>query len=284
MALAEAWQAKISPEQREKLAYGILKTSMQQSQTLAALGEEALRNGDTETFCKFLGDACDRFPTGHRFDIQPDPKYGFTYTVSDLDGNVVQKGAVPVDKAWEMTKQVKDGSLFLKNVYQYAKGAETKRKGAEAKRNSADEYDRAIDDVTTAYSTTAAAIEALDVAKTTDGGDVAAAEKKVAEARAALSSAEKSARAAGKSAGVKDISGDIRGARKADPVMAIPDDAATPAAAAPAEKPAAALKPLDKTQIAKAKARLDNGADPVAMKQALTNAGYSTEGLFDGAD
>ena len=81
VALSAAWNSNVKPEAREKLAMGILETIRLQAQALGGFAEERLKAGDYPTFCKFINDACGRFPTDHQFVIQEDPKFGLIYHV-----------------------------------------------------------------------------------------------------------------------------------------------------------------------------------------------------------
>ena len=148
------------PEKARRVAKGILILNKEMTQTLGALAQNAMEDGDVASAARLVSDAANQFPTGHQFQVGTGPNGELTYTVME-NGKEVNKGALSPDQLWELTGKVKDGSLFIEQMGRMAgAGSETKRVGPT----------EALDLTANAYANAMKAAEALALA-TEDGAD-----------------------------------------------------------------------------------------------------------------
>lgn len=325
---------KGQPEKAARIAKAIIIADKQMTQTLGALAMNAIQNGDQQAAAKLLGDAFNRFPSGHEIKVGTGPNGQLTYSVMD-DGKEVDKGTLSTDQFWALAGQVRNGSLFIQEMGRFA---DTYGRKSQQQQTS---FSSALGDVSTAYARTVAAQDAYNAATQGTDADPKAAEaarQQWAAAAEQLKAAETAAMRVGVSQWNKrgsrpEYEASLRRAIKAaksdealatavpeappaeqssepgllgrawntakalvnpmsatvQPTGAIPTAPAQPAApaqppvTAPGNPPAAPAqqggKPLGPDGLAKARAAIAAGKDPVALKRALEQAGYSTEGL-----
>lgn len=106
------------PERAAQFAAQIIATQRQMSQTLGALASNALENGDMESACKLLSDACNRFPSDHEVSIVPNEAGLATYRVTRGE-EVVEEGRLNTQQLWELTGSVTNGTAFLQQAQQF---------------------------------------------------------------------------------------------------------------------------------------------------------------------
>lgn len=102
-----------------KAAQGVIIHNKMMTQTMGALAENALREGNLEAGCRFLNDACNNFPNGHLIEVTPDENRGLTYRVWDGE-KLVQEGNMNINQAYEFSGQAKNGSLYLNEMSSFA--------------------------------------------------------------------------------------------------------------------------------------------------------------------
>ena len=324
---------KGQPEKAARIAKAIIIADKQMSQTLGALAMNAIQNGDQQAAAKLLGDAFNRFPSGHEIKVGTGPNGQLTYTIMN-EGEQVDQGTLSTDQFWALAGQVRNGSLFIQEMGRFA---DTYGRKGQQQQTS---FSSALGDVSSAYARTIAAQDAYNAATQGTDADPKAAEaarQQWATAAEQLKAAEDAAMRVGVSQWNKrgsrpEYEASLRRAIKAAKtdealVTAVPEAPApgtqseepgllgrawntakalvNPAGAtvqptgqpaqqavptAPAQPPVTAPgnpqaapaqqgRPLGADGLAKARAAIAAGKDPVALKRALEQAGYSTEGL-----
>lgn len=210
-ALSAAYDYFIGKGQTDKAvkaAKGFLIANKQAIQTLGTLALEAFKGGDAEAACRLINDACNRFPSADQIQVTPDDRAGVTYSVMQ-GGKVVEQGKLNMAQAWELTGQIANGSLYVKQMAQFAK--------AHKKATP----DAAITESNDAYATLRQTNDALTAAMEPDSGKTPEEIKALkAKAEAAKAAHEKAMNAAVK-AGAKRR--DVLAENKAAYEMAIPD-------------------------------------------------------------
>ena len=277
-ALGAAFKVIKDPQKKVKLAKGVLGSAMEQSQILGSLVPDALRSGNVNEACRLFNDACNKFPTGHQVVVTPIDQ-GFSYKVKDEAGKVVMDGNLTPEQLMQMSGQVADGSLFIREVYNYY--STNKKTGGN--------YTAALDGVTKAYNAATVALDEYNTLQDSDATDEEkkAAYTKVSKAREALTLAETDARKLGlqgaKPLTDRQIASDLRSARRVDsalgdltPPPGMEQEAPAPA---PAPAPAQGGKPAPAAVLESAKAAIAKGASREAVIKRLTDNGFSTEGL-----
>lgn len=146
------------PEKAQRVAKGILVLNKQMTQTLGALAQNAMEEGNIPEAAQLVSDAANQFPTGHQFKVTPGEDGNMTYTVMK-NGKEAGSGALTTEQLWELTGKVKDGSLFIEEMGRMA-GAKSKKVGPE----------QALEMTANAYATAMQAKEALVLA-TEEGAD-----------------------------------------------------------------------------------------------------------------
>lgn len=146
------------PEKAQRVAKGILILNKQMTQTLGALAQNAMEEGNIPEAAQLVSDAANQFPTGHQFKVTPGEDGNMTYTVMK-NGKEAGSGALTTEQLWELTGKVKDGSLFIEEMGRMA-GAKSKKVGPE----------QALEMTANAYATAMQAKEALVLA-TEEGAD-----------------------------------------------------------------------------------------------------------------
>lgn len=114
------------PEKAQRIAKGILILNKQMSQTLGALAQNAMEEGNVPAAAQLVTDAANQFPTGHQFKVTPNEN-GLTYTVMK-NGEEAGSGELTTEQLWELTGKVKDGSLFISEMGRIA-GSQSKKVG-----------------------------------------------------------------------------------------------------------------------------------------------------------
>jgi hypothetical protein len=152
--LGAAFETQKDPTAQFKLSYGVLSSLKEQSQILGNLIPDALRAGHQNEVCRLFNDACAKYPVGHEITLSPIPQ-GFTWTVKDEAGKVVDSGNLTPDQLLQETGAIRDGSAFNQQVYDFYK--QNKATGGS--------YDKALDLVSDASKTRAQAAAAYDAAK-----------------------------------------------------------------------------------------------------------------------
>ena len=273
------------PEKAQRVAKGILILNKQMTQTLGALAQNAMEEGNIPEAAQLVSDAANQFPTGHQFKVTPGEDGSMTYTVMK-NGKEAGSGALTTEQLWELTGKVKDGSLFIEEMGRIA-GAKSKKIGPE----------QALELTANAYATAMQAKEALDLA-IEDGADE--------EELNALREKANSTGATYK----KYLSNSLKmGLKRTDIIavgeqaleMAIPAEPApeepgwfdkatgfiadsfttseAPEAAAPAATSQGNLAAPPPEVLAVARAAIERGAPPDAVAKRLAENGYSIEGL-----
>lgn len=288
--LGAAFNTVKDPQKRYKLARGVLRSAMEQSQILGGLVPEALKAGKVNEACRLFNDACNKFPTGHEVIVTPIAQ-GFSYEVKDADGKVVMDGNLTPEELLQMSGKVADGSAFIEETYRFYE---------QNKKTKADP-DRAIENVETAAGRLAGITETLDGLSKDDPNY-----KVVLEAQTAAIEELNAAKSDARRLKVKPS--EIRSAQKdalavpyelpAPPADdrniwernapeflggkpapgAIPTQPA-PAPVTPQGNAAPAGKPLPPDIAAKAKDAIAKGADRAAVIKRLQDNGFSTDGL-----
>ncbi len=305
-----------------KLAMALLSIGV--TQTLGALAMNAIQNGDQRAAAKLLGDAFNRFPSGHEIKVGTGANGQLTYTIMD-GGKQVDGGELSTEQFWALAGKVRDGSLYIQEMGRFATTYGGKQGGQQR------DFSSALGDVSTAYARTVAAQDAYNAATQGVDADPKAAEaarQQWATAAEQLKAAETAALRIGLSQWDKkgsrpDYEAKLRRAlkdAKSDQalVTAIPDapspesqqpgflsramgyiaDGLTPghsdqpaAPAAPAQPPvtppgngqqpapAGGSKQLSPDDLNKVRAAIAAGKDPEAIRRALADAGYNTEGF-----
>lgn len=122
-ALSAAYTHFIEKGQTDKAvkaAKGFLIANKNATQTLGALALDAFKQGDAEAACRLINDACNRFPSADQIEVQPDPRFGLIYSVKQ-GGKTVEEGKMNMEQAWELTGKIADGSLYIRQMAQFAK-------------------------------------------------------------------------------------------------------------------------------------------------------------------
>lgn len=143
------------PEKAQRIAKGILILNKQMTQTLGALAQNAMEEGDVNAAAELVSNAGNQFPTGHQFRIAPDENGNMTYTVMQ-NGKPTATGALTADQLWELTGKVKDGSLYIEEMGRLASAGQGQRRVGPTE---------ALDLTANAYVRAMQAVEALDTAE-----------------------------------------------------------------------------------------------------------------------
>lgn len=285
--LGAAFNTIEDPQKKYKLARGVLRSAMEQSQILGSMVPQALQAGKVNEACRLFNDACNKFPTGHEVIVTPIAQ-GFSYEVKDAEGKTVMDGNLTPEELLQMSGKVADGSAFIEETYRFY----------EANKKTKADPDRAIDNVESAASRLAGINETL-AGLSQDDPNYKTVLKAQTEAMNELNGAKTDARR------LKVKSTEIRAAQKAGLDLAIPYElpappadnrtfgekilpeflggkpapGAIPTEAPPAAPAPAAGKPLPPDIAAKAKDAIAKGADRAAVIQRLQENGFSTDGL-----
>ena len=216
--------AKGEPEKALKASVGYLTGIKGLTQTLGTLSMEAAQAGDPEAACRLANDACNRFPDEHTVKFSPDPRFGFTYLVTDADGKTVEQGRMNPNQFLETTGKIANGQAFTNQMFQFV----TRHK------ETGGDFGQALSGIEKAAGRLAGIEEAFSLKEEGDEGyaEGLAARK---EALAALQEAEAAARELANMSGdpkkrrstegTASIENSIRAARKAGKEMAIPFEA-----------------------------------------------------------
>ena len=143
---------KGQPEKAQRVAKGILILNKQMTQTLGALAQNAMEDGDIASAAQLVSDAGNQFPTGQQFKVTPTEGGGLAYTVMK-NGKEAGGGELTTEQLWELTGKVKDGSLFIEEMGRIA-GAKSKKVGPA----------QALELTSGAYAAATQAKQALDLA------------------------------------------------------------------------------------------------------------------------
>jgi len=176
-------------DKARKIAKAIIIADKQMTQTLGALAVNAIQNGNEDAAIKLMGDAFNRFPTGHEVKVvkQPDGSIGYVVTEG---GKTVQQGSLNTQQFWQLANKVQDGSLYIQQMGSVASSGGQKQGGS---------YAESLQAVSDAAAQTRAAKQQYD-AITTEGanGDAEAALKAWREADVAERAAKAAALKAGR--------------------------------------------------------------------------------------
>ena len=286
------------PEKAQRVAKGILILNKQMTQTLGALAQNAMEDGDVPAAAQLVTDAANQFPTGHQFKVTPTEGGGLTYTVMK-NGKEAGGGELTTEQLWELTGKVKDGSLFIEEMGRVA-GAKSKNVGPA----------QALELTSGAYAAATQAKQALDLAieEGVEGEELNALRQTALNA----TNTYKKYRSNALQMGLKPS--DIKAANTDAEAMAIPDaptekseepgwldgvtgfiadsftTSDTPAtpeqAVTPQGNPQGNPQPatpggmtLDEQQIAAVRATIASGADRATLLKELSTAGYDISGL-----
>lgn len=210
---------KGQPEKAARVAKGILIANKQMTQTLGALAQNAMDDGDMESAAKLVSDAANSFPTGHQFSVQSGEN-GLTYSVKE-DGKVVDQGKLSTDQFWQLAGKVKDGSMYIEEMGRFAENYSSKNTMTPEK---------ALDVVSSSYVAASNAKQAYDDAEMNgvEGKELEA----LRTAAAAAVKSYKQDRTQAMKMGAKRT--DIDASNKDALAMAIPDGQAPSGAAAEA--------------------------------------------------
>jgi hypothetical protein len=215
---------KGEPEKALKASVGYLTGIKGLTQTLGTLSMQAAQAGDPEAACRLANDACNRFPSEHIVNFSPDPRFGFTYSVTDADGKTVDQGRMNPNQFLETTGKIANGQAFTNQMFQFV----TRHK------ESGGDFGKALSGIEQAAGRLAGIEEAFSMKEEGDEGyaEGLAARK---EALAALQQAEAAARELAdlsadpkkrrSTEGTANIENSIRAARKAGKELAIPFEA-----------------------------------------------------------
>lgn len=145
------------PEKAQRIAKGILILNKQMTQTLGALAQNAMEEGNVPAAAQLVTDAANQFPTSSQFKIDV-TENGLTYTMMQ-DGKEAGSGELSTDQLWELTGKVKNGSLYIQEMGRLA-GAGSGKVGPS----------QALELTSNAYAAAKQAQEALILA-TEEGAD-----------------------------------------------------------------------------------------------------------------
>ena len=115
------------PEKAQRIAKGILVLNKQMTQTLGALAQNAMEDGDIPAAAQFVSDAANQFPTGDQFKVQVGDDGVVSYTRME-HGEEVGSGELTAEQLWELTGKVKDGSLFIEEMGRLAESGGSRGK------------------------------------------------------------------------------------------------------------------------------------------------------------
>lgn len=144
------------PAKAQRIAKGILILNKEMTQTLGALAQNAMQEGDVSTAAQLVTDAANQLPTADQFKVSVGEN-GLTYTRMK-DGKEAESGQLTPEQLWELTGKVKNGSLFIQEMGRLAQSSGPEEIGPT----------QALELTSNAYVKAMQAQEALATA--TDGG------------------------------------------------------------------------------------------------------------------
>lgn len=289
------------PEKAAKIAKGILITNKMMTQTLGALAQNAMEQGDAPSAAKLLTDAGNGFPSGQQFSVSVGEGGALTYAISEK-GEVVKEGELNTDQFWALAGKVKDGSMYLEEMGRFASmagGGGTSKEGALTALGgsyvAAMQAKAAFENAETT-EVEGEELEALRAAALQAGNDFLKQQEaalkmgiKRTDIKAITSQAEAMAIPAGPAAegeaaadggGFLGYLADGLDPSKYGEAAAAMQPGQNPEAVAGATPQGNAnLRPASPADLANARAAIANGADPEAVARRFIESGFSPEGL-----